>query len=89
MFNSVAVGDFDLREVGAGGMSTTVGVHVYHQGSRPPSGFTSTVIPVEMTRRGGVKGWLSIHLMWLASNLEPSCLVGSYDTQTNMQATLY
>ena len=51
MFNSVAVGDFDLREVGAGGMSTTVGVHVYHQGSRPPSGFTST-IRVHVHRRG-------------------------------------
>ena len=71
------------------GFMSTVGVHVHRRGSRPPSGFTSTVIPVEMTRRGGVKGWLSIHLMWLASNLEPSCLVGSYDTQTNMQATLY
>ena len=71
------------------GFTSTVGIHVHRRGSRLPSGFTSTVIPVEMTRRGGVKGWLSIHLMWLASNLEPSCLVGSYDTQTNMQATLY
>lgn len=35
--------DFDLREVGAGGVSTTIGVHVQQQGSCPPLEFTSSV----------------------------------------------
>ena len=95
MFNSAAVGDFDLREVGAGGVSTTIGVHVHHRGSCPLSGFTSTVrVHVHCHPRGDdqerrSEGMVSIHLMWLASSLEPSCPAGSYDTQTNVQATLY
>ena len=76
MFNSAAVGDFDLREVGAGGVSTTIGVHVHCH----PRGD-------DQERRS--EGMVSIHLMWLASSLEPSCPAGSYDTQTNVQATLY